>query len=525
MSKAADMAKVSAKGSFHLLWGLVASTVISAVGTILVARLLAPSEFGLYSIALTAPNLIGLFSDWGVATAMIKFTAQYKSENKTAEMNSIFVAGLVFKTVLGLSLTIISFLLSGFLATTVFDRPQMTSLIQVASSIILTGAIISAAQAVFTGVERMELNSITYLIQSIFKSILVPALVILGLGAFGAVTGYAITSVLSGVTCVMIMWIVYRDLMKPVGYRLEIMKNIRTMFKYGLPLSISTILNSALLQFYYFVLAIFVSNSAMGNFSVAYSFLVLITFFATPISMVMFPAFSKLDAQKDRETLKSVYQFSVKYATLFVISAAFLVAALSQQAVFTLFGDKYIEAPLFLSFMSITYLYTAIGSISSPNLISSQGHNKFMLKLALLTTAIGLPLGLVLISQFGVLGYITVIFVDGLPSIIISLRWLKKNYGVTVDLASSAKIILSAGIAAVVTYVLVSLMPFGSLLKLIVGIIIFTFVLLSTILSTRAIDRTDLNNLRDMLAELGPFSGFFNFLLNILEKLMRVFQL
>ena len=40
MSKAADIAKISVKGSFHVMWGLVASTLISAVGTIIIAGLL-----------------------------------------------------------------------------------------------------------------------------------------------------------------------------------------------------------------------------------------------------------------------------------------------------------------------------------------------------------------------------------------------------------------------------------------------------------------------------------------------------
>jgi hypothetical protein len=40
MNKAADVGKVSVKGSFNLMWGLVASTVISAVGTIYLANLL-----------------------------------------------------------------------------------------------------------------------------------------------------------------------------------------------------------------------------------------------------------------------------------------------------------------------------------------------------------------------------------------------------------------------------------------------------------------------------------------------------
>ena len=73
MTKAVEMARVSAKGGFNVLWGLVVSTVISAVGTIIIARLLGPDNYGLYAIALTAPSLISTFRDWGINTAMIKY--------------------------------------------------------------------------------------------------------------------------------------------------------------------------------------------------------------------------------------------------------------------------------------------------------------------------------------------------------------------------------------------------------------------------------------------------------------------
>ena len=59
----AEMAKVSARGGFSLFWGLVASTVISAVGVIVIARLLSPAEYGLVTVALAAPGLVTLFRD------------------------------------------------------------------------------------------------------------------------------------------------------------------------------------------------------------------------------------------------------------------------------------------------------------------------------------------------------------------------------------------------------------------------------------------------------------------------------
>ena len=65
MSKAADLAKVSAKNSFHYMWGLIISTVISSIGVIVIARLLGSDLYGLYGIVVAVPALIGIFGDWG----------------------------------------------------------------------------------------------------------------------------------------------------------------------------------------------------------------------------------------------------------------------------------------------------------------------------------------------------------------------------------------------------------------------------------------------------------------------------
>ena len=519
------MARTSAKGGFHLFWGLVASTVISAIGVIIIARVLSPSEYGIYTIALTAPNLIATFRDWGINSAMIRYAAQYTAESKTANAKNILISGLAFETILGLSLSILSFLLSGFLATNVFQRPDIASLIQIASFTILTGALLTTAQAAFTGIEKMEFNSITIVFQSAIKTILIPALVILGLGPFGAVVGATLAILMAGLIGILLMWILYKNLPETTAHRLEIWANIKTMFKYGLPLSISAIIGGFLTQFYNFLMVIYATDLLIGNYSVATNFVVLITFFAVPITTMLFPAFSKLDPQKDKETLRNVFQFSVKYAALFVVPAATIVITLSQPAVSTLFGDKYSAAPIFLALLAISYLYSAFGNLSTGNLINSQGETKFNLKLTLLTAAIGFPLSLLLIPRFGIIGLIITTLTAGIPSLIIALRWIKKHYSVTVDWTSSTKILLSSVTAAAITYTILSQLSFISWIKLIIGGTIFLFTFLIGILLTKTINKSDINNLREMTGELGPLSHVLNFMLNIIEKLAAIFQL
>jgi O-antigen/teichoic acid export membrane protein len=126
MAKAAEMAKVSAKGGFHLLWGLVLSTVIQSLGTIAIAYFLGEANMGIYYVAVAAPNLIANFRDWGVTTAMVRYSAQYNQQNNPDKIRAIFVSGLAFQLVVGLLLSVLSIAISGFLAE-VYNRPEIRS--------------------------------------------------------------------------------------------------------------------------------------------------------------------------------------------------------------------------------------------------------------------------------------------------------------------------------------------------------------------------------------------------------------
>jgi O-antigen/teichoic acid export membrane protein len=199
--------------------------------------------------------------------------------------------------------------------------------------------------------------------------------------------------------------------------------------------------------------------------------------------------------------------------------------AVSKPAISTLFVDKYQTAPLFLALLSISYLYVALGSLSAGNLIISQGKTTLSLKFALLTAAIGFPMGYILIMQFGAIGLIVSSLISGLPSFFISLAWVKKHYKVTVDWRSSAKILLSSGLASALTYLFIEQLSFASWVELILGVGVFILVFGSASLLTRAIDRSDIYSLQTMTSGLGLIGKILNRLLNVLEKIMSTLKL
>jgi O-antigen/teichoic acid export membrane protein len=429
MRKVEDIANVSAKGGFHLLWGLVVSTLISSIGAIFIARLLGSDLYGLYTIVITVPTMIQIFRDWGVNSAMVRFTAQYRSEGRTDEIRSVYLTGVLFEVIMGLVLSIFSFVLADFIATVVFNRPVIAPFIQLVSFSILANGLISAATAAFTGYDRLELNSIMLIFQSIFRTIIMIVLVGLGFGVAGASIGFTVSTFVAGLVGLALIIVIYKRLPEPFSHKLEIKAYFTAIFSYCLPLSLATIINTLLPQSYAFLLPIHYAsdNVPIGNYGVAINFVVLIAFFITPISTMMFPAFSKLDHRRDPESLRNLFSFSVKYSSLLVVPVTAIVMCLAEPAVATLFGDTYGTAGVFLGLFAVQYLYIAFGNISLPALLNGQGQTGFTLRMALLTGLIGFPLGYVSIMAFGVLGLISTALVSSLPSLFLGLHFARKS--------------------------------------------------------------------------------------------------
>jgi O-antigen/teichoic acid export membrane protein len=456
-------------------------------------------------------------------SAITKYTAQYSAERKLGRVRSILLAGLVFEVILGLALSFLSLLLSGFIAVDIFRRP-ITALIQISSFTILAGAFSTAAQAAFIGREQMQPNSVMLVFQAFFRAVLCPVLVVLGFGASGAVVGYAVGLLSGGLVGVFLMLEIYKGLTQKNGLvePLKVWETMKFMFRYGLPLSFSSIFNSFVAQFYNVLIAIYASNFLIGNYAVANNFAVLLTFFTTPITTMLFPAFSKLDSNKDKETLKIVFQSSIKYSSLLVIPPTVAVMALANPAVSALFGARYTSAPLFLALFVVNYLLTAFGVLTVGNLISGQGETGLYLKLAIVNTITGITLAVLLVPTLRVVGLIITTIFDGVPGLIISLHWIKKHYDASVDWASSAKILVSSAVSGALAYFAVSFVNLSSWPKLIIGLAVFAASFLLSVTATRTLKKPDIDALRLILSDLGPLSSVTDKILKVLERLMNL---
>jgi O-antigen/teichoic acid export membrane protein len=239
MDKAMNMGKSSATGSFQLLIGVVGSTVIMALGTLVLGWLLSRDQLGLYGVAVIPAGMITFFRDWGVNAAMTKEIAHLRATGKEAEIHDVIVSGVVFEVISGAILSLVCFALAGLMAS-FLKMPDATPLISITSIYIFAGAIAAAAGNTFIGFEKMNLNSLTTILTAIVKTSVGPLLVILGYGAFGATLAYSLSLLVGSIIGITIVFFVlFRPLRKlKVGKR-DIRKTLKSMLAYGVPLTVS----------------------------------------------------------------------------------------------------------------------------------------------------------------------------------------------------------------------------------------------------------------------------------------------
>jgi O-antigen/teichoic acid export membrane protein len=184
----------------------------------------------------------------------------------------------------------------------------------------------------------------------------------------------------------------------------------------------------------------------------------------------------------------------------------------------TLYGQKYVYGPFFLTLYVIGNLFAILGSLSAGSFLSGLGKTKILMEQSILTIAIGLPLGILLIPMLGITGFLIAGNIAGLPSMFWVLYWIWKHYKARADFQSSAKILVASTIAAVIAYVPTWLLNTSNWIKLVIGLIIFLTIYVLSAPMIGAVTVTDISTLRSMFSGLGLVSRIINIPLKAAEK-------
>ena len=513
------IAQKAARGGLFLFVGNASSTVVLAVGAIIVARLLGPSSYGLYTLTVVTPALLISLSDAGINFALVRLPARLKAEGHYARANRLIKLGFMFKLAISTVAFLICYAGSTVIATAILNRPELAPFLQLASLMIVFQAILDAANSSFIGQDLMQYSASVQIMQAILKGTLGPAFVLIGLGITGAILGYVLSLAAAGLTGATLLFT--RHARSPSRAIDASLSELRELLGYSLPLYLATIFGVLLTQYQNIVLAHFASNVEIGNFGATWNFNSFMVILVYPITTAIFPMFSKMDPRNQRSDLARGFVLAVKYTSLLMIPASIAVMVFSRDLIYLTYGSSYTFAPQYLVLLSALYLLTGIGLLILGSFLYGVAQTGTVLKMSILTLGIFLPLGPVLTWLWGPLGLLMAYILSGATSTLYGVRRVSLRFGTRPDLKASGRILLAALGAAVPTLALIQLDGAGiGMINLVIGGLLYLAVYLTLAPISKAVNKQDIINLRTILGRTRIVAGLTNPVFDYEDKLL-----
>jgi O-antigen/teichoic acid export membrane protein len=498
--------------------GQILSTLILAIGVLIVANLLGQEDFGLLNTAMAPVSIAMIFQDMGVNSALIKYISQNRYEKKRGNLKVILESGLILTFVTSFILTGIVFLSSGYLAERVYGIEELGPLIRWLSLMIMGQSLLTTAYGITVGYERMELRSGLQVFYSFMKSIAAPILVYIGYGVFGAIMGELVPVIITGALGLFFIVLIYSKEREYQG-SLSLIDATKMIVGYSSPLFFSRVLTGVQPHIYTSLLVIAFGSIMTGNWNAVLRFSALLAFVTMPISTTLFPLFSKLENKISE--LKFIYQNSVKFSTLFAYPIAVAIMVLSDQIASVLLSD-YEFASLFLKIYMLTFIWIGIGSNSNGALMNSHRMTKETFQITVIQFLITIPASFYIIPKYGVIGLIGLLFVSGFVGNLFSLKIISSSFKFIFDLTSFIKLIAAAILTFFISTFFVNRLNINPWLEIFLGGT-FTFIIyFILILMIQVLDENDIRYLSNIADSLGPLAVPMSIVLEIIRKLVRL---
>lgn len=526
MKNKIEIALTAVTGASHIFLGKIIARIIGIIGGIILIRLFAdPAMYGLLNISIVLPGILLIFGDLGMEDAVIKYVSECIAMGKKRNIKVFFYTGLLLKMVPNAILTLVGFFTAEFFAN-LLGKADVAWLIPVASLLVLAWSMNSIARASLLAVGATKSYGLVLVLDEFLLAVMPIVLVLYGMEVMGALIGMVAASLITSTTAIVIS--IFRihtisgqnkDFREADAVSITIKDAFRKMLMFGAPLVVVHFIYTGLGQYYNFMIAKYCLPEDVGNYSIAQKSVTPIDYIAWPISLVIFPMFSKIP-DRENETLDKFFKYSVKYSSLIVLPITVLIMIFAGPLVLILFGKEYEVSWIYISLLSIGWLFYGFSNIHMRKLLLSRGETKFMANIGAITAITGIAISLVLVPLYGVLGLIATTLVADWPAYIVMFRRVSKKYDIRPPIKTVSKLYLSLIILGIVSFVSITLIQ-NDIASLTLGTLagLVTYLMCATLIG--AIKKNDINNLKEISKELPIIGRVTNITLSLLERFAR----
>lgn len=391
-----------------ILWntiGKLSSQAISIVVSLIVARLLLPSDYGLIAILTVFIAIAEALLDSGFENALIQ-----KTDRTSVDFSTVFYFNITVSAVLYLILFFAAVPISHF-----YNEPQLVEVTRIyALVVIIQGLAIVQRTKLMISLRFKEFTKIN-LIAVCISGILGITMAWYGMGVYALLSQSISMQLLSTVG----LWLKVR--WKPdYAFSLD---SFKRLFSFGSKLLIGGILQRIYTNIYSLIIGKFYSVSDVGFFTKANSLSKLPSLqFTTIISQVSYPALCNL--QNDDERLKNQFYKYLRLNCFVVFPAMVILASVARPLITVVLTERWLDMVPYLQILCIAYMFEPIQRFNW-YVMNVKGRSDLALKSEVIKKSISILL-LVIALQFGVIYICYSILLYSIIDIVITISFVKK---------------------------------------------------------------------------------------------------
>ena len=344
--------------------------LVSFVVSIVLARILAPEDYGTIALVTVFTAILQVFVDSGLGTALIQ-----KKDADDLDFSSVFYFNFAMCLVLYSGMFIAAPYIAIF-----YEDMTLTPVIRVLSLTIVISGVKGIQQAYVSRNMLFKKFFFSTIGGTIFSAFLGIGLAFSGYGVWALVAQQLSNTMID----TLILWITVK--WKP---KKEFSwKRLRTLFSYGWKLLVSSLLDTVYNNLRNLIIGKMYSSADLAYYNQGDKFpKIIVTNINTSIDSVLLPTMS--NEQDDRNRIKSMTRRAIKTSTYVMAPLMMGLAFCAESIVKIVLTDKWLPCVPFLRLFCITYMFWPVHT-ANLNAIKAMGRSDWFLKLEIVKKIVGL---------------------------------------------------------------------------------------------------------------------------------------
>lgn len=395
----------------NLFWKILercGSQGITLIITVILARILQPSEFGIITLLMVFINLLQVFVDSGMGSALIQ-----KKNADDIDYSTV----LYFNIILCIVMYACMFFIAPFLAN-YFNNIALVNIIRVLSIVIL-----------ISGVRNIQISMIAAKMEFkyLFYSTITASILSACIGISMAYDGYGVWSltvqiVLNSLVSTFVLW----RLMKWKPLFVFSIVRLKTLASYGGKIFLTSLINTFYDDISVLIIGKRYSTEQLAFYDQGRKYpQVIVSNLNTSIDSVLFPAMSHVQDNVSR--LRKLARRSILLSTYIVFPIMIWIAICAKPLVVIFLTDKWMPSIKYIYLFCFFYSLYPINT-ANINIIKATGKSQILLRNEIIKKIFGIII-LLLTFKFGVFCIALGLTISGCLNCIINARPVGKLIG------------------------------------------------------------------------------------------------